>query len=224
MNSKTCTLCSSKNIDFFSKDKKREYFKCANCGIITVPEKYHLSKIDEKSRYDKHVNTPEDKRYIEFLSRVIKPTLEYVSPESYGLDFGCGPGPVLKKLFSKYKLHLEEYDLYYNDNRELLNKYWDFIIATEVIEHLKDPLQVITKLWNILKPGAPLVLMTHLYNEHIHFPSWYYKGDPTHICFFSKETFIYLSNKFDAEIYFIDKDIIILKKKQYIISKTEEKL
>lgn len=218
-----CNFCQKGFNSFFSKDKKREYYKCNHCKIITVPPEYYLTPNEEKKRYDKHSNSINDKEYIDFLSRVVKPVIANVSSFSSGLDFGCGPGPVLKSIFRDYNLSIQEYDLYYRNDSSLLKKKWDFIITTEVIEHLKDPFSTVSLLWSILKDGGILVIMTNLYNTEIDFNSWYYKGDPTHISFFCKDTMLWLSDKISAEIDFIDKDIIILKKKQYIIPKTEEK-
>lgn len=207
-----CPLCKSENTISFSKDKKREYKQCNSCFTIFVPQKYHLSIEDEKKRYDLHTNSPNDKYYIEFLSRIIDPIQKQLKSGARGLDFGCGPGPILKKLFSIHKIEIEEYDLYYNDNKDLLSNSWDFIVTTEVMEHLKDPLSIIEKLWALINKEGLLAIMTSIFTEDLNFASWYYKGDPTHITFFTKDSFLWLSEKLDCKIEFFDKDIIIFKK------------
>ncbi len=39
--------------------------------------------------------------------------------------------------------------------------------------------------------------MTDLYNEAIDFDSWYYKNDPTHVFFYTKETFEWIREKYN---------------------------
>lgn len=208
-----CSLCGNKNIELYSKDKKREYYKCPTCTNITVPQIYHLSEEDEKKRYDLHTNNKNDEYYINFLSRIIEPLLIYIQPQSEGLDFGCGPGPILKKQLESYNIKLSEYDLYYKNDMDLLNRSWDFIITTEVLEHLKYPLNEIKTLWDLLKPKGVLAIMTNLVSKDVNFSSWYYKGDQTHICFFTRESLTWLSNKLGADVEFFDKDITILIKR-----------
>jgi hypothetical protein len=45
------------------------------------------------------------------------------------------------------------------------------------------------------------------------FENWWYKNDPTHICFFGMHTFDWLAKEFGFEIIYRDnKNFIILKK------------
>ncbi len=213
MNKNICPLCLSNDTSFYSKDKKREYYICNRCKTIHVPSQFHLSTADEKIRYDKHTNSNQDKYYIEFLKRIVTPITSNVKPGSIGLDFGCGPGPILKDLFLVHNIGIEEYDLYYKDDKSLLNRDWNFIVTTEVIEHLSKPGNIIESLWNLIDVKGVLAIMSNLYTKSTDFPSWYYKGDPTHICFFCKESFLWLADKLDANVEFFDKDITILKKR-----------
>lgn len=207
-----CPLCGEKDTLFFSRDKKRDYRICSTCNTIHVPKEFHLSEEDEKKRYNLHINCETDKRYISFLEKIVLPITSNLKSKASGLDFGCGPGPVLKKIFKQKDIIIEEYDLYYKNNIALLNINWDFIVTTEVVEHLKTPFIVLEKLWLIINNGGLLALMTSLYSPEINFPSWYYKGDPTHIIFYTKESFIWLADKLNCNIEFFDKNIIILKK------------
>ncbi|QEN06095.1 methyltransferase domain-containing protein [Thiospirochaeta perfilievii] len=210
-----CPLCNSLEVKFYLKDKKREYLICNSCELIYVPKSYHLTSVEERSRYVKHDNSIDDPSYLNFLSRIVGPLLSNITniDSSEGLDFGCGPGPVLKKILEKSNLVLEEYDLYFKNDKELLKRNWDFIVSTEVVEHLIKPGEVLIDLWKIINEKGFLAIMTRLYDGVENFNAWYYKGDPTHICFFSKNTFNYLAQLFNCEIQFFDKDIIILKKK-----------
>ncbi|MGL1894632.1 MAG: class I SAM-dependent methyltransferase [Spirochaetaceae bacterium] len=208
-----CCLCASNKTELISEDKKRKYYICNICKTITVPPQYHLSIEKEKERYDLHTNSNKDEYYIKFLNRIIEPLLNYIKPNSEGLDFGCGPGPILKEQLKPYKINMSEYDLYYKNDKSLLQKKWDFVVTTEVMEHLKNPYTEIELLWELINPKGVLAVMTALVTKDITFSSWYYKGDPTHISFFSKESFIWLSQKLGADVEFFDKDITFLIKR-----------
>jgi 2-polyprenyl-3-methyl-5-hydroxy-6-metoxy-1,4-benzoquinol methylase len=106
------------------------------------------------------------------------------------------------------------YDHYYANKPSIFEKQYDFITASEVVEHLFEPKNELARLWNCLKPGGCLGIMTKLTPDHQTFAKWYYKNDPTHICFFSKQTFEWLAEQFQAKLTFLDKDIIILQKNQ----------
>lgn len=210
MNNKTCPLCKSNKTLTFSKDRKREYSRCEICSTIFVLPSYYISVEDEVKRYSKHTNSINDDNYIKFLSRITAPIKERVDKNNIGLDFGCGPGPILKSILKEYQIL--EFDPNFRNDINIYSKKWDYIISTEVIEHLKNPYEVITKIWDTIISKGYLFLMTQLYSNEIEFKSWYYKGDPTHIVFFTKESFIWLGKKLNATVEFIDKDIIILKK------------
>lgn len=205
-----CPLCTTKGT-LFSKDRKREYYRCPNCKLIYVPKKHHISLEDEKKRYKLHENCKSDPKYIEFLNRIVPVIVERVKEGERGLDFGCGPSPVLPTSLEKYGIETEIYDpIFYN--KEHRESSWDFIVSTEVFEHLVEPDKVINQLWNAIKDSGYIFIMTRLYSDDLEFKSWYYKGDPTHIIFFTRETFLYIKEKLKCELEFHDKDIVILRK------------
>ena len=213
MESRICPLCKTPGCIIFHKDTFRSYFICNTCGLVFVPRKEFLSAADEKSRYDLHRNAPEDQGYRKFLSRLFLPMQNLLAPGSSGLDFGCGPGPTLSVMFNEAGHYVSVYDQYYAQKLSLLKKQYDFITATEVLEHLRNPADELGRLWNCLKPGGWLGIMTKLVYNHETFVSWHYKNDPTHICFFARETFDWLSALWQAELTFIGKDVILFHKK-----------
>jgi hypothetical protein len=54
--------------------------------------------------------------------------------------------------------------------------------------------------------------MTKLVIDRDAFATWHYKNDPTHVCFFSVDTFHWLADLWRAKIEFIGNDVIILEK------------
>ena len=135
-----------------------------------------------------------------------------LSPGSFGLDFGSGPEPTLSIMFEEEGHKMNIYDPYYAPDKIVLNEQYDFVTASEVVEHLHNPAIEFDLLWSILKPGGWLGLMTKLALDKEAFAKWHYKNDPTHVCFFSKETMEWLAEKWKAKIQFIGRDVILFQK------------
>ena len=89
---------------------------------------------------------------------------------------------------------------------------YDFVTATEVVEHLKNPQHELQRLYRLVKQGGTLGIMTKLATDKSAFENWHYKRDPTHICFFSKPTFEWLGKTWQSEIEFIGADVILIHK------------
>ena len=105
------------------------------------------------------------------------------------------------------------YDYCYATDRSVLENQYDFITATEVLEHLHNPKEDLDRLWTSLKPGGWLGVMTKLAPDREAFARWTYKNDATHVCFFSGSTFEWLAAQWQAEITFVNRDVILFYKK-----------
>ncbi|MFT6890736.1 MAG: SAM-dependent methyltransferase [Halioglobus sp.] len=207
-----CPLCGGfESLPFYS-DKRRTFERCQTCLLVHVSPRYYLDSSAERAEYDKHQNFVQDLGYRKFLSRLADPLLKRLAARAHGLDFGCGPGPALADLLTKAGCTVDLYDVFYEPDQTVLEKYYDFICATEVAEHLHRPGAVFDQLWDLLLPGGYLGLMTKLVRDETAFARWHYKNDPTHVCFFSRETFQWWAVKRGAQIEFIGADVIILKK------------
>lgn len=204
-----CPLCSSKNSNDYAQDDKREFYRCIQCDLIFVDPKYWPEKSEEKRIYDQHQNHPADQGYRKFLSQLSDPMIERLKLGAKGLDFGCGPGPTLSVLFEERAFKMNLYDPFYFANEEVLREEYDFITCTEVFEHLQSPMKELELLLSLLKSGGLLGLMTKMTDEVRDFPSWYYKNDMTHICFYSKNTFRYLAKRFFLGLDFYGDNTII---------------
>ncbi|HEY7884625.1 MAG TPA: class I SAM-dependent methyltransferase [Cellvibrionaceae bacterium] len=185
--------------------------RCLHCALVFVPPTLFLNSAEEKAEYDLHDNHPEDPGYRKFLSRIAEPLLARLPTEgAKGLDFGCGPGPALASMLEEAGCRVALYDIFYYPDQRVLNQHYDFITATEVFEHLHQPAAVINRLWQCLVPGGCLAIMTKLVVDREAFSGWHYKNDPTHVIFFSRETFSWLAHKLDARIEFVGNDVIML--------------
>lgn len=213
-NNRQCPLCHSSETDYYCKDNLRDYLCCERCAMVFVPKQFHLSPWEEKAQYDLHRNNPDDSGYRKFLGRLADPLLQRLVPASQGLDFGSGPGPCLSLILQEQGHSVALYDLYYANNRALLEVEYDFITATEVVEHLSQPVKQLQMLWQLLKPGGYLGLMTKLVADADRFANWHYKNDPTHISFFSQQSFEYLGQQWGCSPEFIGADVIIFRKPQ----------
>ncbi|HEY5672375.1 MAG TPA: class I SAM-dependent methyltransferase [Malonomonas sp.] len=207
-----CPLCLGQNSSAFAQDKLREYLQCTDCSLVFVPPQFHLSELREKAEYDLHRNDPLDKGYRQFLARLFEPLCERLPAQAFGLDFGCGPGPTLSLMFAEAGFRVAAYDKFYADNPALLQQNYDFISASEVVEHLRQPRVELDRLYGLLNNNGILGLMTKLVTGREAFSSWHYKNDPSHICFFSAQTFHWLAELWQARLELIGKDVILLQK------------
>ncbi|HJO94335.1 MAG TPA: class I SAM-dependent methyltransferase [Victivallales bacterium] len=207
-----CILCGSSGLSLFYQNAKRDFLLCPECDLVFVPENQRLNSKEEFRRYNFHQNNPEDEGYRKFLNRIFKPMNDLIYPGSKGLDFGSGPGPVLSLMFSEVGHDMNIYDHYFNNDRSVFKKKYDFITATEVVEHLFDPLKELELLWFCLNQGGYLGIMTNLVKDQESFPKWYYKDDETHVTFFSENTFLWLQKKWNSSVSFVSENVIIFEK------------
>jgi len=180
--------------------------------LVFVPETYHLSRREEKSRYELHENHPADQGYRRFLKRFFDPMNKRLADNSTGLDFGAGPGPTLHLMFEEAGHSMEIYDLFFADDRSVFDKKYDFICATEVVEHLHQPMDELNRLWKCLKPSGFLGLMTKMVRSKSAFKKWHYIRDETHVSFFSKATFRWLGKQWDTDLEITGGDLIFFQK------------
>jgi len=208
-----CPLCGGDNPELYFKDKNRVYLSCSDCRLVFVPREFFLSRKAEKAEYDLHTNDPADPGYQRFLSRLSRPMLERLRPGQKGLDFGCGPGPAIHELFTAHGHAVNLYDPFYANNPDVFSNTYDFITATEVVEHLHHPARVFDRLFALLHCGGWLGIMTKLVLDKGKFSHWHYIRDLTHVCFYSRATFTYIAQRHRASLSFMSNDLILLQKR-----------
>lgn len=207
-----CPLCENTQIQPFWRDQRRAYLRCNQCSLVFVPSEYHLSPAAEKAEYDLHRNDPADIGYRKFLWRLFQPLCDRLPAGTKGLDFGSGPGPTLSLMLAEAGFDMAVYDPIYAPQEVVLKNRYDFIACSEVVEHFRMPGREFGTLWQLLEPGGWLGIMTKLVLDQQAFSRWHYKNDPTHISFFSRETFSFLAEHFSADLQFVGSDVILLRK------------
>ncbi len=207
-----CPLCETPASQPYHQDHLRAYNRCATCQLVFVPPRFFLSAADEKAHYGHHQNSPHDMGYRKFLSRTFDPLCAKLSLHSHGLDFGSGPGPTLSVMLEEAGHTVDLFDPFFAPDESVFDQRFDFISATEVIEHLHHPKAELDRLWSCLRPGGWLAVMTKRVLNHHAFTTWHYKNDPTHVCFYKEETFHWLAEKWRAEVEFHGKDVVLIKK------------
>lgn len=164
----------------------------------------------EKARYDGHENSSGDLQYRKYLNKLALPMLNRLDSGQSGLDFGSGPGPTLHLMFEEAGHTMSIYDVYYAPDASVLDKAYEFVSATEVVEHLYTPRETLDKLWECVKPGGLMGVMTQFPQPD--FGNWRYKNDLTHVCFFSPATFAYMGARWEADLIYAVQDVVIFRK------------
>lgn len=209
-----CPLCGEKRSRHYHSDERCEYLRCGVCGLVFVPSRFFLSREAEKACYDQHQNSPDDADYRRFLGRLFEPLAARLTAAAQGLDFGSGPGPTLSRMFDEAGFPTEIYDPFYAPREEVWRGEYDFLTASEVVEHLHRPRFELERLWRVLKPGGWLGIMTKRVRDAAAFADWHYKHDPTHVIFFADETFAWLASIWNAALEIIGPDVVLLRKRE----------
>lgn len=178
---------------------------------MLLPE-FYIDPASEEERYRLHNNDVNDSRYQEFVSPITGTVRRDFPPNSFGLDYGCGPGPVAAVELEKQGYKLNLYDPFFANNPGALQNSYDFIICCEVMEHFHHPGKEFQLLYDLLKSGGKLYCKTSLFTKDIDFPGWYYKNDPTHVFFYTKESLEWIRSNFGFKSLHIEPKLIVFGK------------
>jgi hypothetical protein len=206
-----CSLCFSNHTKPFFEADRRTYFLCPSCSLLFLPEAYWPSAEEERARYDKHQNSPDDNGYVAFLNMMAVPLVKLLAPGAKGLDYGSGPSPVLSDILNKKGYPTQHYDpVYFPD---LPKGPYDFIVSTEVFEHFRFPREEIQYLRKLLPAGGFLGIMTSLWDEKTFRDNWHYRRDITHLCFYNLKTIEQICGDFDFKLTWTDHERVHILRK-----------
>ena len=182
-----CPLCQTLSETFFL-DNKHHFFLCPNCQGIFRDPKQLLSISEEKKRYLNHISNIDDSGYYKFVSPIINEVKHFTLEGDHGLDYGCGHTPVLSEHLKKVGYKMSVYDPIFYNEKEVLEKQYDFIVCCEVMEHFFSPLTEFLNLKHLLRPKGKLICKTDVFDKTKNFKDWYYKNDPSHVFIYQAKT------------------------------------
>jgi SAM-dependent methyltransferase len=188
-----CPVCEGLEGRAFQVVGERAYGRCDRCEATFLFPEQRPSREAERAEYALHQNTGDNAGYRAFLSRLATPLLQRLAPASSGLDFGCGPGPVLADMLREAGHTVALYDPFFHPDTGALATTHDFITCTEVAEHFHDPAAEFRRLDGLLRPGGWLALMTGFQTDDARFAQWHYRRDPTHVVFYREATLRWLA-------------------------------
>lgn len=211
-----CVICNHYTNRIDDPQIKVTYSHCEQCGFIYKDKEFHLNKAQEVEQYQRHNNSFESKGYVEMFQRFIDHHIKPLNVKGKALEFGSGPGPVLKEMLSEDKeLEVFDFDPFFNCNIEYRNHKFDLITTTEVVEHFYDPMKEFKHLSSLLAPNGYLVVMTKLRNmSQKEFLNWWYRRDFTHVSFYHKRTIDYIAKECGLTVIFNNMENIVIFQNQ----------
>jgi hypothetical protein len=195
MNLLPCPLCQGSAQPFY-KHVERIFMRCCNCLSVFLHPDFYLTEQQETAHYACHNNNPDDRGYQNFVRPIVNSILADFTKLDSGLDFGSGTGSPIVKLLRDEKYNIQQFDLYFYNEKQRLKQQYNYIACCETAEHFKNPAHELAMLRQMLLPEGKLYIMTERYNDDINFADWYYKNDPTHIFLYHKKAFEWIKDTF----------------------------
>ncbi|MDF1628322.1 MAG: class I SAM-dependent methyltransferase [Alcanivoracaceae bacterium] len=192
----TCPLCHDNDSTHFANVDDRDYFRCRRCQLTFLTPEQRPDAAAERAHYNLHENDPADPRYRDWLAQLATPLDKQLAAPSKGLDYGCGPGPALAQMMQERGHSMAVYDPIFAPDTSVLHQQYDFVTCTEVVEHFHQPAREFELLTSLLTPRGVLAIMTSLLDEGVDFYKWHYRRDPTHVCFYRRETFVWIAKHY----------------------------
>lgn len=191
-----CPLCLAADIGMVPGIAgEEEYFDCQNCRLVFLAPAYFPDREREYSHYLTHENDPADSRYRRFLSRLADPLVAKLAPGMKGLDYGSGPGPTLSLMLDEAGFPTRIYDPFFAPDTAVLAQDYDFVTCSETAEHFHRPAEEIARFRRLLRRGGWLGIMTMLLEPGTSFADWWYRREPTHVCFYRRETMCWIAEQ-----------------------------
>lgn len=181
-------------------------YGCKECGMAyagALEESMPLDEYYEKmSRYegDSYVLSPD---MMAFYAREADFLVKYVKKDAFVLDIGCAFGGLLKELKDRGFIHLDGLEPSYKNVKyakdtfkldvyqgglgvhSCLNRMYDVVILSEVLEHSVDLHKCAEELKAYLKPGGMLFIAVPDVDEFKKYADLYQEFSVEHINYFS---------------------------------------
>ncbi len=210
-----CHICNKATISFVHEKTNITYHHCTDCEYIFKSPECYQDLTEQKVRYNLHENDENDEGYRAYFQRFLDFTLPLVGQPKTALDFGCGASSLLSTMLGNKGIECDYYDPIYHPNTLSHSKKYELIVSTEVFEHLHQPREVFKSLISRLEEGGYLAIQTQFHPNNVEkFKKWYYHQDPTHIVFFTAQTFRVLCKMYGCEFVGDNgKNMVVIKKR-----------
>lgn len=209
-----CPICRSGCIEPYAEVSGKRYLSCAVCHAVHLDHAQRPSLEQELDYYRLHHNLPDDPGYRDFLATLVTPLVARLKGVQHGLDFGCGPGPALAAMLREAGHRITLYDPLFYPNPGALERRYDFVTCSEVAEHLHHPAETFDQLFDLLRPGGMLAVMTGFPPAPDAFDAWHYHRDPTHVVFYPPATLRWIAHSHEAECEIPSPNVAFMRRRR----------
>ena len=227
----SCLLCGADNSDLLFMKEGFKYVKCTECSLIYVNPRLNGDKIDEvyvSGRFEyqfKNLFIPSATYRKENLYTERLKIIESYIPSGKLLDVGAAAGhfmeTALERGWDSYGVEISPFAVKYAreklniktiSNMSLIKKkfednFFDVVTTWDVLEHLKNPLEVVGEVYRILKVEGMLFVFVPNF-ESVEVSICKEKCDTivadTHLIYFTPKTIKELLRKSGFDILFCD--------------------
>lgn len=207
-----CPLCGASPADLIGGVGDPTCWRCGVCALVFVDPAARLAPEEELAHYRTHENDPADPRYRAFLSRLIDPLVPHLRPGMSGLDYGSGPGPAIRPMLRVHGIEVTDWDPFFAPDEATLARTYDVVTCSETAEHFFEPGPEFARIDRLLNPGGWLGLMTEPLTDEVEFRTWWYRRDPTHVCFYGPRTFDWIAARFGWHVRPAGRTVVLFRK------------
>ena len=211
-NGTACPVCLAPAGRLFASIDGRDYLRCEACQATYLRREQQPTPEREFEEYRRHQNRADDPEYRAFVRQLAEPLLARLEPGREGLDYGCGPDSALAAILREAGHRMELYDPFFHPDLEALQRRYDFVTCSEVVEHFHHPAREFARLDALLKPGGWLAIQTTFQTDDAAFARWNYRRDPTHVVFYRSRTFEQIAVQLGWEPIFPSRNVTLMSK------------
>ena len=212
--SEPCPLCSTAAPSAFHDSERGTFFRCGTCALVYLDPTQWPSRDAEIARYELHENSSGDADYEDFLSRLAAPIIARTPVGARGLDYGSGESDALAGLLARSGRPTVAYDPAFRPSAAALDDRYDFVVCSEVIEHVHEPRALLDRLDRLVRPGGIIGIMTAMYDDVPSFAAWWYVRDITHVCFYSKATMEWIARELGWSVAFPAPNVAVFERSE----------